>query len=78
MEEFSANLNYKMQKEIQKLGKLNVSGSVPLNREVIMEELDKEALVVGMDFATIFQKDLNHAIEKEIRRLTRRMLHDQK
>ena len=55
-----------------------VSGSVPLSRKVIMEELEKEALVVGMNLATAFQKDLNHAIEKEARRLTRRMLHDQK
>ena len=78
MEEFSANLNHEMQKEIQKFGKLIVSGSVPLSRKVIMEELEKEALVVGMDLATAFRKDMNHAIEKEARRLTRRMLHDQK
>ena len=78
METFSADLKTEMQKEIQKFGKLFVSGSVPLNKKVITEELENEALVVGIDLATAFRKDLNHAIEKEVMSLTRRIMHDQK
>ena len=78
MDAFKADLKTEMQKEIQKFGKLIVSGSVPLNEKVITEEIEKEAMIVGKDLAAAFRRDLNNAIEKEVMRLTRRLLHDHK
>merc|ERR1712150_261954 len=76
MDAFKVDLKAEMQKEIQKFGKLIVSGSVPLNEKVITEEIEKEAMIVGKDLAAAFRRDLNNAIEKEVTRLTRRVLHD--
>ena len=78
MDAFKVDLRTEMQKEIQKFGKLIVSGSVPLNEKVITEEIEKEAMIVGKDLAAAFRRDLNNAIEKEVMRLTRRLLHDHK
>ena len=73
---FAADLKSIMQKEISKFGKMIASGSVPLTEKTITEEIAKEAIVVGKDLAAAFRKDLNKAIQKEIKRLTRRWMQD--
>ena len=78
MDAFTADLKTEMQKEARKIGKLIVSGSVPLNEKVIIKEIEKEAMIVGKDLAAAFRKDLNQAIEKEVMRRTRMVLHDTK
>ena len=76
MESFEVDLKKEMEKEIAKFTRCVLSGQFPKNEKILTEQLESEADLVQKDLAAAFQKDLKIAVEKEIMRISKRMLHD--
>ena len=76
MDVFSADLRKEMETEVKKFSHRIATGEMPRTEEELVKEMHKEAVNVEKDLVAAFHKDINITIEKEVLRLSKRVLHD--
>ena len=74
MNAFTADMKKELDMEIEKLFKRLEDGNIPKNEMELKEELTEESKTVEKDLIAAFHKDLNLAMEKEIKRIGKRIL----
>ena len=74
MDAFGADMKKELDMEIEKLFKRLADGNIPRTEMELKEELTEESKTVEKDLIAAFHKDLNLAMEKEIRRIGKRIL----
>ena len=74
MDAFAADMKKELDMEIQKLSKRLADGNLPRTEMELKEQLQEESKSVEKDLMAAFHKDLNLAMEKEIRRIGKRIL----
>ena len=73
MDAFAADLKQELDSEIQKFRQRIATGA---KDQDLMKDAEKEAVHVEQDLAKAFHKDVNITIEKEVLRISKRILHD--
>ena len=73
MDAFAADMKKELDMEIQKLSKSLADGNLPRTEMELKEQLMVESKTVEKDLIAAFRKDLNLAMEKEIRRIGKRI-----
>ena len=74
MDAFAADMKKELDMEIQKLSQRLADGNLPRTEMELKEQLLEESKSVEKDLMAAFHKDLNLAMEKEIRRIGKRIL----
>ena len=74
MDAFGADMKKELDMEIKKLSKRLADGNLPRTELELKEQLVEESKSVEKDLVAAFHKDLNLAMEKEIRRIGKRIL----
>ena len=74
MDAFAADMKKELDKEIEKLFKRLADGNHPRSEMELKEQLIEESKTVEKDLIAAFHKDLNLAMEKEMRRIGKRIL----
>lgn len=77
MDAFGADMKKELNQEIEKLSKRLADGNIPRTEMELKEQLMEESKTVEKDLIAAFHKDLNLAMEKEIRRIGKRILNTQ-
>ena len=75
MDAFAADMKKEMDMEIRKLSKRISDGDLPGSQVEMKKQLVDETEKVEADLITAFHKDLNLTLEKEIKRIGKRVLH---
>ena len=73
MDAFSADMKKELDMEIKKLSKRLADGNMPRTEMELKEQLMEESKTVEKDLIAAFRKDLNSAMEKEIKRVGKRI-----